>query len=70
MDKRLLMIPALALVGACAMAPRIVKEPHPDDNAYVWKPLFDRTLSNAEFKDAAWSYTPEGYLRPSRDLPI
>lgn len=35
MDKRLLMIPALALVGACAMAPQIVKEPHPDDNAYV-----------------------------------
>ena len=70
MNSKLLMIPALALAGACTTAPQIVKEPHPDDNAYAWKPLFDKTLSNAEFKDAAWGYTPEGYLAPREGGPI
>ena len=46
------------LAGAlgCATAPKAYNEPHPDDNAYVWKPLFDKTFSNAEFAAGAWHY--------------
>ena len=47
-------IPMIAMLGACTTAPKALDEPHPDDNAYRWKPLFDKTLSNAEFKAGAW----------------
>ena len=49
---------------------KIEREPHPDDNAYRWQPLFDKTLSNAEFKPGAWHYDAEGLLTPLLDEPI
>ena len=63
-------IPMLAMLGACTTAPKALDEPHPDDNAYRWKPLFDKTLSNAEFKAGAWHYDADGYLTPLQDEPI
>ena len=65
-----LILPALALLGACTTAPKAPNEPHPDDNAYRWQPLFDRTLSNAEFKPGAWHYDADGCLTPLEDNPI
>ena len=63
-------IPALVMLGACTTTPRALNEPHPDDNAYRWKPLFDKTLSNAEFKAGSWHYDADGYLTPLTDDPI
>lgn len=63
-------LPLLLLAGACTSAPQIVREPHPDQNAYRWQPLFDKTLSNAEFKPGAWHYDANGYLTPLLDEPI
>ena len=67
---RALLLSFLAGTLGCATAPKAYNEPHPDDNAYVWKPLFDKTLSNAEFAAGAWHYDADGYLTPLVDKPI
>lgn len=68
--KKLMLLPALALVSACTTAIKAPTEAHPDDNAYRWKPLFDKTLSNAEFQSGGWQYDAEGFLTPMQDVPI
>lgn len=68
--KCLAVVPALMALCACTTAPRLVREPHPDDGAMAWKPLFDETLSNAESTSGAWSYNAEGSLVPNADRPI
>ena len=60
----------LALLGACTALPKAPNESHPDGNAYRWQPLFDKALSNAEFKAGAWHYDKDGYLTPLLDEPI
>ena len=65
-----LFLPLLLLAGACTVAPKIESEPHPGRNAYRWQPLFDKGLSNAEFKPGSWHYDTNGYLTPLKDEPI
>lgn len=70
MDKEMIVAAVAALLMAgCATAPRAPVEPHPDTPAYLWKPLFSKDFSDAEFEKGAWKWEGD-VLRSVRDKPI
>lgn len=69
MKQLAILLPALALLGACTTAPKAADEPHPDTPAYDWRPLFSADLSNAEFADGAWRWDGD-VLHSVLDKPI
>lgn len=50
---------AIALGGCCTCG---TAEVHPDSSS--WTPVFDKTLSNAEYKPGSWGYEADGCLVP------